>query len=161
MAFFLWGGLALGLAGVLVFSSQIEFLVPAAAAVIVLLLSMVPGLGELYWVQTLVWLVLTGVGLVVFRHQLRRLKLGARKTAEDPVAGRTAQVVEAIGDDGAGRVRFQGTTWKAVSAEPVAVGAEVLILGQDGIVLTVEALPGDRIEAELRALEGRRDPEEG
>jgi membrane protein implicated in regulation of membrane protease activity len=153
MAFFLWGLLALGLAGALVFSSQLEFLVPALAAILVLALSLIPGLGENYLVQTAVWLVLSAGGLLVFRNQLRRLRFGPRRSVEDPVAGRTAVVVEAIDDQGSGRVRFQGTTWKAVSAEPIAVGSQVMVLGQDGLVLQVEAPEPDRVEEAFKALE--------
>jgi len=161
MAFFLWGFLALGLAGALIFSSQLEFLVPAVASILVLALALVPGLGENYLVQTLVWLVLSVGGLVVFRRQLRKLKVTASQAVEDSVAGRLAVVTEAIGDDGQGRVRFQGTTWKAVAATPVAVGTEVLILGQEGLVLQVEQPERDRLEEEIKALEAVRRSEEG
>lgn len=160
MAFFLWGLLALGLTGVLVFSSQLEFLVPAIAAIVVLALALIPGLGDNYLVQTLVWLLLTGGGLVLFRDRLRRIKYGSRRLAQDPVAGRTAKVVEAIGDDGWGRVRFQGTTWKATAAAPVAEGVEVTILSQDGLVLQVEAPEPDRMEEEFKALGARSNKEE-
>ncbi len=51
-------------------------------------------------------------------------------------------------------MKFQGTTWKAVSAEPVPVGAAVTILGQEGLVLQVERPEIDRVEEELKALEG-------
>jgi len=159
MAFFLWGLVALGLAGVLVVSSMVEFLVPAVAAFVVLLLAFVPGMAENYLVQTLVWLALTGGGLLVFRDRLRRLKVG-RGPVEDSVAGKTAVVVEAIGPEG-GRVRFQGTTWKASSVDPVAEGATVMVLGQDGLVLQVERLEAERVEEEFKALEGRRGREPG
>ena len=160
MAFFIWGLLSLGLAGALVFSNQLEFLVPAVAAVIVLAIALIPGLGENYLLQTLLWLLLSGGGMLVFRDKLRKLKLGSGKSVEDPVAGRTAVVVEAIGEDGSGRVKFQGTTWMAVAAAPVEVGAEVLILGQDGLVLQVEQPERDRVEDELEALEAKKKSEE-
>lgn len=161
MAFFLWGLLTLGLAGALVFSSQLEFLVPAVAALVVLAVALIPGLGENFLVQTLLWLGLTAGGLVVFRNKLSRLKQGTKKAVEDPIAGRMATVVEALGENGEGRVRFQGTTWKAVATGPVAEGLEVLILGQDGLVLQVERPERDRIEEELKALEAGRKSEEG
>lgn len=153
MAFFLWGLVALGLAGVLVVSSMVEFLVPAVAAVLVLLLSFVPGMAENYLVQTLTWLGLTGGGLLVFRDRLRQLR-GGKASVEDSVAGKTAVVVEAIGPEG-GRVRFLGTTWKAFSADPVAEGSTVVVLGQDGLSLQVERLEAERVEEEFKALEGR------
>ena len=118
MAFLLWGLLALALGVLLVFSAQVEFLVPAIAAMIILALVPIPGLSDNYLVQTVLWLLLSAGGLLVFRNRLRRLKFGRRRPAEDTVAGRKAVVVEAIGEDG-GRVKFQGTTWKAVSSDPV------------------------------------------
>jgi membrane protein implicated in regulation of membrane protease activity len=156
MAFILWGVLAVALGAALVFSAQVEFLVPAAAAIAVLALALIPGLSDSYLAQTAIWLALSAGGLVVFRDRLKRLKFGRRRSAEDSVAGRKATVVEAIGNEG-GRVRFLGTTWKAVSAEPVAVGAEVTILGQDGLVLQVERSETDRVEEEFKALESRKE----
>jgi membrane protein implicated in regulation of membrane protease activity len=160
MAFFFWGLLALGLAGALVFSSQLEFLVPAVASVLVLAVALVPGLTDNYLVQTLLWLALSAGGLLVFRNRLRSLKFGPRKAVEDPVAGKSAVVVEAIGEDGEGRIRFGGTTWKAVSAEPVAVGTVVTVLGQDGLVFQVERPADDRVEEEFRALAQKSNPKE-
>lgn len=156
MSFLLWGLLAVVLGVVLVFSAQVEFLVPALAAIVLVALAPIPGLSDNYLAQTVIWLVLSAGGLLVFRNRLRRLKFGRRRPAEDPVAGRKAVVVEAIGEEG-GRVRFQGTTWKAVSAEPVAAGTEVLILGQEGLVLQVERPEADRVEEELRALESPKE----
>ena len=153
MAFYFWGLLALGLAGALVFSSQLEFMVPALAALAVLAVSFVPGLGDSYIIQTLVWVVLSTVGLLVFRNKLRALRLGHRRPVEDPVAGKSAVVTEAIGDATPGRIRFGGTTWTAISAEPVEVGTEVVILGQDGLVFQVEQPAQDKLESELKALE--------
>jgi len=153
MAFFLWGLFALGLGGALLVSSMVELLVPSVAAALVLLLSFVPGMSDNYLAQALIWLGLTSGGLLVFRDTLRRLK-GAKTLVEDSVAGKTAVVVEAIGLDG-GRVRFQGTTWKAHSAEPVPVGATVVVLDQDGLSLQVERLEAERMEEEFKALEGQ------
>lgn len=159
MAFFLWGVLALGLAGVLVFSSQVEFLVPALAAVIVFLLAMVPGLEQAYWLQTLVWLGLTGTGLLVFGRRLRQWRT-VSKRVEDPIAGRIAVVVEALDENGVGRVKFQGTTWKAVSTGPVPVGTSVVVLGQSGLELQVEQ-PEPSPEDKWKALGAGQKTEEG
>ena len=160
MAFLFWGLLTLGLAGALVFSSQLEFLVPAAASIVVLAVALVPGLTDNFLIQTLLWLLLSAGGLVMFRNRLRTLKLGPHKAVEDSVAGKTAVVVESIGETGEGRIRFGGTTWKAVSTDPVAVGKEVVILGQDGLVFQVERLEAERMDEEFRALAKKSDPEE-
>jgi len=160
MAFLFWGLLTLGLAGALVFSSQLEFLVPAAASIVVLAVALVPGLTDNFLIQTLLWLLLSAGGLVVFRNRLRSLKFGPRRAVEDSVAGKTAVVVEAIGESGEGRIRFGGTTWKAISTDPVAVGTEVVILGQDGLVFQVERREEERMDEEFRGLTQKSDPKE-
>ncbi|HTH14832.1 MAG TPA: NfeD family protein, partial [Spirochaetia bacterium] len=58
------------------------------------------------------------------------------------------------------RIRFGGTTWKAISTDPVAVGTEVVILGQDGLVFQVERREEERMDEEFRALTQKSDPKE-
>jgi membrane protein implicated in regulation of membrane protease activity len=153
MAVIIWSLLALALAGLVVFSNQLEFLVPAAAAFVVALVSMIPGVGNLYLLQTAVWLALSAAGLAVFWRKLRALKRPKGGPAQESVAGKTAVVTEALTDTAPGRVRFQGTTWVASSAEAVPVGAAVEILGQDGLTLSVRQRTDDRIQREFQALE--------
>jgi len=160
MAFIFWALLSFGLTGALVFSSQIEFLVPALASILVMALSLIPGLGPLWGLQTLIWLLLSASGLYLFRNKLKKLKKGSRP-AEDAVAGHRATVVEVIDLDSPGRVRFLGTTWSAASVERLEPGTEVVILEQDGLVLQVERSSEARANEEWKALEEKSDPKEG
>ncbi len=84
MAFLLWGLLALALGVVLVFFGTGEFLVPAVAAMIILSLVPIPGLSNNYFVQIVLWLLLSAGGLLVFRNRLRRLKFGRRRPPKIP-----------------------------------------------------------------------------
>jgi membrane protein implicated in regulation of membrane protease activity len=152
MVVIIWSLLALALAGLVVFSNQLEFLVPAVAAFAVALLALVPGLREQYLVQAIVWALLSVGGFVLFRRKLLALKRPRGGSAQDSVAGKKAVVTEALGEGEPGRVRFQGTTWIALSAEPVAVGCEVEILGQEGLVLSVQQVSDDRLARDIQAL---------
>jgi inner membrane protein len=52
--------------------------------------------------------------------------------------GEHAEVLEAISPDQPGRVRYRGTSWKAVSlTETFKAGQRVSIVEQDGITLVV------------------------
>lgn len=137
MSVLFWSLLTLLLLGVVVFSSQLEILVPAAAAFVVLLVALVPGFGQDYLWQTVLWIVLSVAGMLAFRRKLRQLRLPKGGPVEEPVAGKTAVVVEALGEDTPGRVRFQGTTWAAESAYAIPVGTEVEVLSQKGLLLRV------------------------
>jgi hypothetical protein len=67
-------------------------------------------------------------------------------------AGERAMVIEAITPDQAGRIKYKGTTWTAVSeTENIAVGEEVEILEHKGMVYLVTAqLMEDFPEKELQ-----------
>jgi membrane protein implicated in regulation of membrane protease activity len=149
----LWSLLALALAGLVVFSNQLEFLLPALAAFVVALVALIPGVGDLPLLQVALWLALSASGLALFRQRLRVLKRPKEGPAEVPAAGQSAVVTEALGTDGVGRVRFQGTTWVAHAAEAIPVGAAVEILSQDGLVLSVRQNTDDQLLREFDALE--------
>lgn len=154
MAIIIWSVLALTLAGLVVFSNQLEFLVPAVASFAVALLALVPGMGDQYLVQTFVWIALSVAGFGLFRRRLLAMKKPKGGPAQESVAGKTAVVTEALGEDEPGRVRFQGTTWTARSIERVEVGTEVEILGQEGLVLTVQQRTDDKLAHDIQALQG-------
>lgn len=137
MAALLWAVLSLGLGAATVFSNQLEFLVPAVAAVVVLAVSLVPGWGEFYLLQAGLFVLLSALGLVLFRRRLAALRQPKTGPVVEPVAGKTAVVVEALDEGQPGRVSFQGTTWAAESAYAVPVGAEVEVLSQKGLLLHV------------------------
>lgn len=89
------------------------------------------------------WGVIVGVTIVTTAFFL--LVIGAAVRAQRlPVTtgipgmvGRRAQVIERLAP--AGRVRLGDEYWNAVSSDPVEVGAQVEIVGVDGLVLRVRA----------------------
>jgi len=137
MTVIFWTVLTLALVAVVVFSTQLEFLVPAVAAFLVLLVTMIPGLGENYFLQTALWIVLSVAGFLGFWRRIQKLRQPNGGPAVESVAGKSAVVIEELGDGIPGRVKFQGTTWAAESAYPLPVGAEVEVLSQKGLLLHV------------------------
>jgi membrane-bound serine protease (ClpP class) len=76
-------------------------------------------------------LLLVGLGRMLMRQRRRAVVTGdAQLTDLDAVA------LQAF--SGVGRVRVKGESWEAVSAQPVAKGQAVRILGRDGLTLRVE-----------------------
>jgi membrane protein implicated in regulation of membrane protease activity len=114
----------------------------------------VPGLDSTWWLQILIWAVSSFGSLVVFQKFFKKAFIG-KDHVEDlsqTVPGERAIVIEAITPEQAGRIKYQGTTWTAVSeTENIAVGEEVEILEHKGMVYLVTAqLMEDFPEKELQ-----------
>lgn len=64
------------------------------------------------------------------------------KTNQEALIGRRATVVEAIPQDGMGRVKIDGDIWQAHTPDhsPLPVGALAEVIAIDSIVLTVRAI---------------------
>ncbi len=147
---FIWG-----LVGLLLIAS--EMLIPGftifffglGAWVVAIAVLLIPLLAESFALQLVIW---TGASVLTFgllRRRFKKLFRGTllnRKTPEG--IGENAVVLEAISPEQPGRVRYRGTSWKAVSlTESFRAGDRVSIIDEDGITLTVTA-PFD-IEEEL------------
>jgi membrane-bound serine protease (ClpP class) len=76
-------------------------------------------------------LLLVGLGRMLMRQRRRAVVSG-----DAQLMGLDAVALQAF--TGAGRVRVKGESWEAVSADPVAKGQSVRILGRDGLTLRVE-----------------------
>ena len=152
MFLWLWGLLGVGLLSAALFSSLIDFLIPGLAALVLAVLNLLPFFNTALPLQFAVWLVVSGVGIVLFRRFFGGLaNTGGTRNKE--LVGKTAQVVEALDGAQAGRVSFEGTTWAARSDEPIPVGKEVIVLDRDGLTLFVALSEHDRIEEAFKALE--------
>ncbi len=64
--------------------------------------------------------------------QFRPVRVG-----RETIVGRTVEAVTAI-DQASGKVFLEGEYWNATSDTPVAPGAAVEIVGQDGLMLRVK-----------------------
>lgn len=135
---YLWIGLGLALI-------VLEFVVPgliivffgAAALAVALLVSL--GLFPAWQSQIFVWAVLSLVLILVLRRQVRRWFPSLEEVGhpEESLVGESVQVLEDIPAGGEGRVRFQGSTWRAQSEEALSAGEVAKITGRDNILLYV------------------------
>ncbi|GLS83451.1 NfeD family protein [Paraferrimonas haliotis] len=102
------------------------------------------GLISSWVIAVTVWFILSIV-LTLSLRQLVQKHFGGdishQNTDEEfSLHGQTADVIEPIGPgQSQGRVRFQGTTWTAVSdGREIAVGEEVVVVCRENIGLLVE-----------------------
>ena len=111
------GALALGMGGLILFDDS-------AVRVALPLVIVVTG------VTVLFFLLVIGAAL--------RAGRGPRVSGVQAMLGRRALVVDGLGAGGArGRVRLDGEVWNAEAAGQVEVGAEVIVVGVEGLTLRV------------------------
>ncbi|HUX50989.1 MAG TPA: NfeD family protein [Spirochaetia bacterium] len=139
---FLWA-----LAGLLLIGA--ELLVPGfvifffgvGALITAVLTGIIPGLSGHLGLQALLWLGSTGLFVGLLRKRFARIFRGTLLEGRGVGAndiGKKAIVTERISEDAPGRVRYAGTTWKAMSyAEPFEVGEEVIIIEKNNLTYTV------------------------
>lgn len=93
------------------------------------------------------------VGLVtvlgILYHQLLlvpglRIQGRAGQVGGETLIGEEARVISALEPDGT--VRLHGETWRASSEEPIKAGEQVIVIGLEGLRLTVARVPGDHGE---------------
>lgn len=85
--------------------------------------------------QLLIWALTSSISLFALRRYAAKWFRGSPATPDgDSDAGRTAEVVETITPETPGRIRFSGTTWKAISYdEEIPVGSTVTILKKENL----------------------------
>jgi membrane protein implicated in regulation of membrane protease activity len=106
-----------------------------------LLVAIVPGLSGRIPAQILLWLVTSSFSLGFLRKYFARTFRGSEGKMDDSgYVGKNAEVIEPIEPDKPGRVRFAGSSWRAIAYdETVAVGERVTILQKEGLTLVVSA----------------------
>ena len=105
-----------------------------------LLTVLFPALRPQFLIQIVVWLSFSGLSLFALRKYLAKIFKGRLLSSVDDsdFAGKQAEVVKAIKPDKPGRVRFEGTTWKAVSFdETMKAGEKVEILRKESLTFVV------------------------
>lgn len=100
-----------------------------------LLILIFPGMGTT--LQGILWLASSLTLFALMRKYFRRIFGGTLICRDDNAAqnaGREAVVIEEIGPEKPGRIRFQGTSWEASSYdETIATGERAMILRQEGM----------------------------
>ncbi len=146
---FIWAVLGLILIGAeMAVSGFVIFFFGVGALVTGLFSAVIPGLSGSYILQGIVWIISTVLSFGFFRKKFKKIFKGTvlgRETDKD--VGHSAVVIEAIGPDKPGRVRYQGTSWKAVSyTEKFDPGDKVDIIKEDNLTFIVTKHFLDEIE---------------
>lgn len=139
---FLWGVLGVVLiAAELLIPGFVIFFFGAGALITALLSGIIPAVGSSFGWQGLIWGLASVGSLIVLR---RRFSKTFRGTVFNPISdkdvGKSAVVTEPISPEKPGRVRYQGTTWNAVSyTEDFHPGDRVEIIKEENLTLVVTA----------------------
>lgn len=94
--------------------------------------------------QLIVFLITSLANLFLLRKYIKRTFLGATfendKVIDSALAsrGESAEVVEAIIPPAEGKVKYSGTTWRALSEQQIDKGQIVTIMSQDGLFMHVK-----------------------
>lgn len=98
-------------------------------------------LGAPFWLQAVIFVLVSGILLLLLRPFLRRvLPTGKTKTNVDALVGKSAIVTEPIDNLlASGTVKLDGVVWTARSANeaPIAVGTVVTVERVEGVKLLV------------------------
>ena len=137
---FLWTLLGLLLiASEMIIPGFTIFFFGTGAIVTGILSGIIPGLSDSFAFQGLIWILSSILSFGFFRKKFARIFRGTILNREiDRDVGRTAEVIEAISPDKSGRVRYQGTSWKAISyTESFEPGAKVDIVKEENLTFIV------------------------
>ena len=137
---FLWALLGLVLIGTeFILPGFIIFFFGAGALVTSLISLLLPGIDSRIGLQIIIWIAASGLSLGTLRKYVSRVFKGSFLPGrQDSSVGKTALVIEKIGPDAPGRIKYQGTSWKAISyTETIEEGEEVSIIEQDNLTFTV------------------------
>lgn len=109
------------------------------------LFSLIPGVQDLVWLQIVFFIVISVLSLVFLRKHFSRIFVGTvfytptRSLSTDP-AGTLVEVIETVSPLKEGRVRYNGTTWKARShTKTLEAGSMARIVVQEGLTIIIEA----------------------
>lgn len=135
-----------------------EFLIPGfvifffgAGAIFTGALSwIIPGLESNFTAQALLWIGSSSVSLALLRRYFRPIFSGTLlKRGEedrDPIGGH-ATVIERIDSETEGRIRYHGTSWRAISYDDTfEVGETVEIMRKEGMTFIVTHSIMDEME---------------
>lgn len=112
-----WAIAGIVLIGVeLLFSGLVAFFFGVGALITALMVALLGGLRGNFATQILLWVGASGLSLFVLRPYLRKILKGLRNSGgAEKVSGRSVEVIERITTGRPGRVRIDGTSWRAVS----------------------------------------------
>ena len=93
--------------------------------------------------QLIIFLISSVAAVLLLRKWLSKI-LSERKhrseLLEDEFLGKTAKAETAISPDENGKVEFKGTIWQASSKDKIEKGENVIIIGNESILLHVKSM---------------------
>lgn len=92
--------------------------------------------------QLLIFLGTSVVTILLLRNWVKKIiidKNDSKEIMEDEFLGKTGIALTPIGPGRNGKVDFKGTTWEGKSDDVIDVGENVIITGNDSIVLFVKS----------------------
>lgn len=125
-------------------------------AIITGILSIIPGISGNFAIQGIIWILSSILSFTFFRKKFAKIFRGSILNKEiDSDVGHTAEVIEAISPEKPGRVRYQGTSWKAISyTESFDPGVTVDIVKEENLTFIVSRAI---LEDNYKYLEGEKD----
>ena len=91
--------------------------------------------------QLIIFGASTIVTILLFRKSLRKILYTRRQSSEieDEFIGKTGRAETFIGPGRNGKVDFKGTSWDAKSEDSIEPGDEVIVVGNESILLIVKS----------------------
>lgn len=156
---FLWTLLGLLLiASEMIIPGFTIFFFGTGAIVTGILSGIIPGLSGSFAFQGIIWILSSILSFSFFRKKFAGIFRGTILNKEiDSDVGHTARVLEAISPEKPGRVRYQGTSWRAISyTESFDPGVTVDIVKEENLTFIVS---GSILEDDNKYLEeeGEKD----
>jgi membrane protein implicated in regulation of membrane protease activity len=125
----------------------LEFIVPglilfffAVGAWIVALLSLFIDLS--INTQLIIFVISSVLSILLLRKWVKKILYGTKRSTElleDEFLGKTARAETAISPGKNGKVDFKGTSWQAASEDFIEKGENVIITGNESILLIVKS----------------------
>ncbi len=84
--------------------------------------------------------IVLGIGYIVIRARRSRVLTGG-----EGMIGKVGEVRSPIAPDAPGQIFVNGEIWRAVSDQSIAAGAHARITAVNGLQVTVQPVPGDRL----------------
>lgn len=140
-----WGWVALGtllLGAEMALVDAEFFLVFIGISALLVGIADLLGLALPAWGEFLVFAIIAGGSMVLFRQKVYALVKGSAKEIETIPVGETLSIDVEIPVGGRGRAEYRGTTWSVVNVgtEAIAAGAMASIQKIDGTILKISNL---------------------
>lgn len=107
------------------------------------LCSLIPFISGQLWLQVFLFIIFSVLSLVFLRKRFSLIFGGTffdskKGNPEEVGIGKIAEVIETVGPVKEGRIRFQGTSWKARTLEgEISAGLQAKIISRESMTYTI------------------------